>query len=131
MRRAYVVQILYCPTIYTAKIGILLQIKSMFTANLKTPIYWASWSIMVVITMAYTATLFLWVFPCWPVGKVWNPYIAGTCTVQESKPGILSGVINLASDIAILTLPMIAAAQLQMSRKKKLGVFAVFATGLL
>ena len=130
LRRGYAAQIMYCLAIYTAKIGVLLQIKRIFTGKKRAFVYWASWTAIVLVTCAYTASLFFNIFQCIPVEKTWNPFIAGTCKLK-GKGGILDGVVNLVSDLAILAIPTVAITQLQMDLRKKLGVSAIFATGLL
>jgi hypothetical protein len=129
LRRAYVAQLVYCFTIYAVKLGVLLQIKQVFAGTKKDFNYWACWAVIVFVSCGYTANLFIWIFLCVPVEKSWNYYLPGTC--NNAKPSIISGIVNLASDIAVLALPIIAVAQLQMSLRKKVAVSAIFATGML
>ena len=129
LRRAYVAQLVYCFTIYAVKLGVLLQIKHIFAGTKKDFNYWACWATIVFVSCGYTANLFIWIFPCIPVEKSWNFYLPGACI--DAKPSIISGVVNLASDIAILVLPIIAVAQLHTSLRKKVAVSAIFATGML
>jgi hypothetical protein len=89
----------------------------------------ACWVVIGFVTAGYTASLFIWIFSCVPVEKLWHYMIPGTC--KRAKPSIISGAINLVSDVAILALPIIAVARLQMSIRKKLAVSAVFATSML
>jgi hypothetical protein len=129
LHRAYPVQIIYCLAIYAVKLGVLLQIKHIFAGRKKDFNYWACWVVIVFVSCGYTANLFIWIFPCVPVERSWNFFIDGHC--NNAKPSIISGVVNLVSDVAILVLPIIAVAQLHMSLRKKLAVSAVFATGML
>jgi hypothetical protein len=129
LHRAYAVQLIYCFTIYPVKLGVLLQIKHIFASKKKDFNYWACWAVIVFVSAGYTANLFIWIFPCVPVRKSWDFYTPGYC--NKGRPSIISGVVNLASDLAILALPMIAVAKLQMSMRKKLAVSAVFAVGIL
>lgn len=68
-RVAYAASIVYCVTIYTAKIGALNQMKRIFTGNRKGFIHWASWALIGLITCVYTASFFLWIFPCIPIAR--------------------------------------------------------------
>jgi hypothetical protein len=129
LHRAYPAQIIYCLAIYAVKLGVLLQIKHIFTGRKKDFNYWACWAVIVFVTCGYIANLFIWIFPCVPVERSWNFFLSGHC--NSAKPSIISGVVNLVSDVAILALPIIAVAQLHMSPRKKMTVSAVFATGLL
>jgi hypothetical protein len=129
LHRAYPIQIIYCLVIYAAKLGVLLQIKHVFTGRKKSFNYWACWAVIILLSCGYTANLFIWIFPCVPVERSWNFFIAGHC--NTAKPSIISGVVNLVGDVAILALPIIAVAKLHMSLRKKLATSAVFATGML
>ncbi|KAH6625789.1 hypothetical protein C7974DRAFT_207391 [Boeremia exigua] len=131
LRYVYAVQIMYCLSLYAAKLSILLQIKHIFegTQQRKTFIFWASWTLIVLVTCAYTATLMVLLFSCNPVRKAWNPLLPGRC--HNSAAGYISGTINLISDIAVLLLPVVGAVQLQMDKRKKAAVSAVFATGFM
>lgn len=65
---------------------------------------------------------------CIPVRKAWNPEIPGRCV------GYLSFFIgmqvpNVLLDGAILTLPVGVVSRLQMSKKKKISVAAIFLLG--
>ncbi|KAJ4986137.1 hypothetical protein SVAN01_08401 [Stagonosporopsis vannaccii] len=131
LRYVYAVQIIYCLALYAAKLSILLQIKHIFeiTQQRKVSVFWASWLLIVLVTCAYVSTLMVLVFSCTPVRKAWDPLLPGKC--HNSAAGYISGTINLISDIAVLLLPVIGIASLQMDRKKKAAVCAVFATGLI
>lgn len=128
--RAYAAQIVYCTAMYLSKLGVLLQIKNTFDSKTRDFMFWASWSCIVVFTCAYTANLFIWIFPCIPIRKKWEPFIEGHCNTA-AKPGILSGVVNLTTDVVLFILPIYAVLRLQMTLRKKLAITAIFATGLL
>lgn len=60
-------------------------------------------------------------------------------TVQDNAAGIIlinrinkaQGILNLATDMYIFIIPLVAVSGLQMSRSQKFGVAAVFMTGSL
>jgi hypothetical protein len=130
LHRAYGVQIIYCFAMYLSKLGVLLQIKKMFDSKGRDFMFWSCWSCIVVFTCVYTANLFIWIFPCMPIRKMWSPFIPGTCNTA-AKPGVLSGVVNLTTDLALFVLPIYAVSRLRMNPRRKLAVCAIFATGLL
>ena len=70
------------------------------------------------------------IFECTPREKIWNPSLPGTC-INIQLSFVITAVINIVSDVTILLLPLAWIWQLQMPVTRKLGVSAVFATGLL
>lgn len=130
LHRAYAVQIIYCLAMYLAKLGVLLQLKATFDSKTRDFMFWMYWVCIVTFTCAYTANLFIWIFPCIPIRKKWDPFIPGHCNTTI-KPGLLSGVVNLVTDILILVLPIYAVSRLHMSWRKKVSICGIFASGLL
>ncbi|PSN75420.1 hypothetical protein BS50DRAFT_671580 [Corynespora cassiicola Philippines] len=123
-----IAQILYSPFMFAAKFGLLLQIKRIFTTGHRDFTYWAILSMIIANAAIYTSTFFAFVFACLPREKIWNPMVEGTCINPEATM-IASSAINLASDIAIISLPLLRVLQLQMPLRRKIGVIAIFATG--
>lgn len=78
----------------------------------------------------YTAIMFVAIFVCTPRAKFWDPLLPGKCLNIETV-NIVTSVINSASDIVLLFLPIICVWKLQMGLKQKIGVSAVFATASL
>jgi hypothetical protein len=75
------------------------------------------WGGIVFCTMYYTAAFFL------------NLFLKDLHAL--SKLAYSVGVVGVVSDVYIITLPLLAIAQLRLSRAKKWRVAAVFLTGLL
>ena len=76
----------------------------------------------------YTAVMFVAIFVCTPRQKFWNPTIPGHC-LNIKTVNIIGSVINSASDLTLMLLPIACVFQLQMTLKRKLGISAVFAAG--
>lgn len=133
LHRQYIAQILYSVSILPAKIAVILQIMRIFNTKHGRKgdwVYWGSWS-MIVFTTAYSfAGIILCIFPCKPVHRLWDQTLPGTC-ISPMVPGAISAVGNLVSDLIVLALPMLGVRNLQMRRKKKIAVSAVFAMGFL
>jgi hypothetical protein len=70
------------------------------------------------------------IFQCHPREKIWNPLIPGSC-VDVRASFIFTASVNLVSDIMLLVLPIYFVLQLQMSLNRKIGISAIFASGLL
>ena len=62
--------------------------------------------------------------------KIWLPLVPGTCVNQRAAQ-MTSGVFNVVSDFAILVIPIFSVWDLRLPQKKKLGLLAIFGTGLL
>lgn len=68
---------------------------------------------------------------CTPrVGRAWDFAVLLSCR-KALLFSVVQAVSNLALDLFILVLPIPAIVQLQLPMNKKIGVFAIFMTGLL
>lgn len=71
------------------------------------------------------------VYFCAPhAGKDWNVMIIGSCSQKIAFYYVISGTANMALDVFMLGLPIPVVLRLQLPLKKKLGVLAMFMTGL-
>lgn len=78
----------------------------------------------------YLANLPVEIWPCVPRSKLWMPTEPGHC-INNEEVFVAGGTINIVSDFTILLLPIVEVWRLHMSTQRKIGVSAVFATGLL
>lgn len=92
MRLIYIVQIAYGLSILPAKIGVLLQIKRLFTGSKKSFTYWTTWVLIGIVTCAYISVVFIWIFPCRPIEKFWKlQLVEGSCLPERGR---LSGTVS-------------------------------------
>jgi hypothetical protein len=82
------------------------------------------------LVVAYTAMLFLTIFDCTPVYKAWNPTAPGHCFPVRILPYI-SGILNAATDIYVLVLPIPTLWGLHLKTSRKIRVMAIFSLGIL
>jgi hypothetical protein len=127
---ANILEIIYPPVMFSAKLAILLQIQRIFTKHERNFNYWAVKMLIASNALTYFALFFAFVFACWPREKIWNPHTEGRC-ISTNASIIATSAINIVSDITILVLPLLSIARLNLPTRKKLGVGAVFATGAL
>lgn len=127
---ANVLEIVYPPVMFAAKLAVLLQIKRTFITHQEDFIYWAVQILIVGNLLAYFACLVAFIFACWSREKIWNPHVPGKC-IGTNTSILATSAINLVSDFTILLLPIHAVSKLRIPLKKKLGVSAIFATGAL
>lgn len=92
--------------------------------------FWASHALIWIIVIFYGVSLIIVNLACRPYHKNWDLFTPGRC--YDTIPiYIASAVINLVVDISIFILPQKVIWSLQMSTKRRLGVAAVFAVGIL
>jgi hypothetical protein len=94
---------------------------------------WLMWVGIALVTIFYALCLFLSLFSCQPMAKVWDPMVEGHCAAYDIHvvPGTGSGVFNVLTDVYILVIPMPFIWKLKMRRDRKVRVMAVFGLGLL
>ena len=112
------------------KLAILTQLKSIFKSTTKDWMYCLFVLLMSLVVAYNFATALVLIFQCIPREKIWNTTIPGQCINPEAST-IASGVFNFVLDLLIFVLPIYAIFRLRMTLKRKLGICAVFAIGLL
>ena len=130
MKLANILEIIYPLVMFAAKFAILIQIKRIFASQNRSKTYWSVQAVIWLNLLAYTALFFAFIFACWPREKIWRPQLAGRC-ISTNASIIATSAINILSDFTILFLPLFTIAKLKLSKKKKVGVLAIFGTGLL
>ena len=123
-------EILYGPVIFFTKLSILLQYQRIFVPNHAGKLYYTVQSIIWLNLLFYIADTLASIFTCIPRKKIWEPSTPGHC-VNISIIVITNGAINVISDFSVLVLPLSSIWGLQMPRKRKIALSAVFATGFL
>ncbi|KAH8700415.1 hypothetical protein BGW36DRAFT_357077 [Talaromyces proteolyticus] len=127
---ANIIEIIYCPTILGAKTAMVLQTRRFFVVNSRGKVYWLHEVLLWTNVACYLALMLSFICACVPRNKLWEPTIPGKCV---SSNGILiaSSVLNVISDVAMLLLPLWVVKQLQLPRKIKIMLSAIFGTTVL
>jgi len=130
LHHQYACQIMWTVHIWASKFAVVLQVKQLFNRHgvRHEVVYWGSWITLAFLTAYSIAVLFVAVFPCMPIRRVWDRSVPGTC-MTPAAPGSVGAIGNLVIDIIMLALPVAGVWNLQMPRNKKIGVAAVFAVG--
>ena len=125
--------ILYAPTIFFIKLSILLLYLRIFVPNRKANMFTfvGVHAILWPILIFYLIHTSFMIFICNPREKAWNPYIKHGHCFDFTATFKSTGLFNVISDFAILILPIRSVWKLQLPRKKKIGIYAIFATGFL
>lgn len=86
---------------------------------------------MIVYVSLYTlATGIATIFQCVPIARAWNKDLSGFC-VQPTAQWYSFAVFNILAELIIFFLPMPLIRKLQLPRQQKIGLFVIFALGLL
>lgn len=107
----------------------------MLYIQLFRPMKWLRYSAyagLVVNVLFYTAMLALYLALTVPSpGETLQQSVQGPRQAQELAVALPRACINLVLDVYILILPIAGISRLQLPMRKKLGVIAVFLTGLM
>lgn len=85
------------------------------------------------VVLGVVATYTLWAslsafLNCIPVQKFWEPETPGYCLNFEAL-WFFNASVNMVTDLTILILPMPVLSHLQLPKKQKIAIMAVFAVG--
>ncbi|KAG8406026.1 hypothetical protein J3458_021369 [Metarhizium acridum] len=95
--------------------------------------YWLIWAGVGAVSAFYLISTVLLLDRCVPrQGQTWlETTYTGSCTPVQNGLSKGSGIFGLISDLYILAVPLWFVSQLRLPTKRKLGVSAVFLTGIL
>lgn len=71
------------------------------------------------------------IFMCWPIAYNWDQSISGGHCRSQPHYYFALGLINLATDVATIALPMPFLYKLLLATSKKLAAMSMFSIGLL
>ncbi len=124
-------EILYCPAMFCAKYVVLRQIELIFFNHDRKALAFTAIRILIWANLLfYTAALISFILSCIPRAKIWDPALPGVC-IDTQYSVVITGAINVLSDLTILVTPIAAIWQLQLPLKRKIGSSAVFGVGVL
>lgn len=116
-----------------AKLSLLLFLYRIFKVDLTFRVL--SWIIGLVLVIWTTVSLLLRTFACKPIKASFVLSVqldpATKCPIKAYDVNNIHGICNIITDFALLLMPLPMVWKLQISGKKKLGVFVVFGTGVL
>ena len=123
----WVASILYSIGIWTVKLSILALYLRIFKSV--TALRYATYGLIVVVTMAHWASVLTIIFGCTPVWKFWDlTSLEGTCVNLLEMAASESG-LNVLTDLLVLTLPIKAVWSLRLPTKQKIIVAMTFLVG--
>ncbi|KAL1987071.1 hypothetical protein VTN96DRAFT_4945 [Rasamsonia emersonii] len=116
---------MYNCSLWCTKYSILFQYLRIFPGR---PIRITCYTIMGIVTIYSSWAVVSGYLNCIPVAKFWDRSIPGNCLSFEAL-WFFNAAMNLITDIALLILPMPVLNALQLPRKQRLALMAVFAIG--
>ncbi|CAI7652713.1 unnamed protein product [Penicillium glandicola] len=118
---------MYNASLAFTKFSVLLQYLRIFPGK---PFRLACYAMMAIVTAYSSWAIVSGFVPCVPVAKFWNRELPGNCLNFEAV-WFFNASMNIATDIALLLLPMPLLSQLQLPRTQKIALMGVFAIGIL
>ncbi len=122
--------VVYSLALGFTKISIILLVLRIFCPKQKDPFYWILQALNIFNTIFYAVFFFIPILLCRPREKAWLPKAPGRC-LNIFGLYIASAVFNTVSDMAMYLVPLWKVWHLQISKDRKLGISAIFATGSL
>ena len=123
----YAFNLVYVATPPTIKLCILLMYKRLFPTRQFILAVWVLGSVLVVF---FLVTFLMGVFDCDPIRGFWDPTVTATCINFETY-SIGYAVVNIATDLIILALPIRVVWNLQLPRGQKIALTLIFLLGSL
>ncbi|TEA17701.1 hypothetical protein C8034_v010031 [Colletotrichum sidae] len=124
----FIVGTIYNPILALAKQSVLIFLLRFSGA--KSMVRNVIWTTAVFNIALMLATLLVLIFQCTPVEASWNKTIYGNC-VDGFAFAITAGSLTVLTDIIIVGLPFYVFLGSQMGKRKKIGLMAIFALGIL
>ena len=87
------------------------------------------YSTIAMVFLAHLACAFSLVFACTPVDKSWNPLKNGSCLPRGPSLNAYA-IVTIVSDVVVTVLPAPVLLNLNIQKKKKLGLIGIFTLGL-
>ena len=122
---------IYGPTIFCAKLSLFLLYLRMFSPSRPTKyLIYLGITSNALLYFSITAAIGALCIP--RQGKSWmEATVSPGCINNATMTGLIMAVFNVISDSYLFLIPFAVVWQLQIPKKKKLGIYAIFAIGLL
>ncbi|KAF5667068.1 hypothetical protein FHETE_5771 [Fusarium heterosporum] len=125
----YVFSFLFATAVFTTKVSILLFYRRVFTRGGVT--FRVAFWFGTILVMSYPIIFaFTMGFSCRPLSHFWTQVegTEGTC-IDVGRFFVILAIINLATNVIVLLIPIPEVLKLQMSKGKKAAVFGIMALG--
>lgn len=116
---------LYVMAITFIKISVLLLYRRLF------PPCWFQYALIttaIALSIYCISFIAITIAQCTPINSFWKPNVEGKC-INYAVLSLAGGIINVMTDLVILTLPMPLLWRLKVSKKEKWQVILAFSMG--
>ncbi|KAK6826211.1 hypothetical protein PG987_013705 [Apiospora arundinis] len=123
-----VVAVTYAPCVGLAKLSLLLYYRRL------SPQTWLGWVVvatMVIVVGCSLGTSFSLVFGCNPIARSWDMTVKGGTCIDRDALHLATVVLNMATSLVILGLPIPVVASWKMTNLQRAGLLVIFAIGSL
>lgn len=121
---------MYCVVNFFAKLSILLLYFRVFIPNKRNWTYWYIHVVLWTDAAFYFANMVVASAMCIPRERIWNHDVPGHC-VNIDAIILFNSFFNAVSDASMVVPPLANVWKLQMKTSRKVGLSAIFATGIL
>lgn len=119
--------VLYNATLALIKLTFVFQYYRVLAVHKMKRVIW----VMGIIIMAWAVSqILIVIFSCTPVQKFWQAELPGTC-IPNLPFWYINAAGNIATDLAIFIMPLPVLNKLQLRRKQKYFLIAIFSLGFL
>ncbi|KAH7130508.1 hypothetical protein B0J11DRAFT_504287 [Dendryphion nanum] len=124
--------IFYNLSIALIKVSMLIQVLRIFVPRgSQSRTYYVVHSLIWITTAYYTIMLFLMVFTCQPISKLWTPWKKGTC-MKIGAMSVTTACFNVVTDLAILVIAQrVIWKVLSRDKEKRIRLSLVFCAGII
>lgn len=123
--QVYLCEVFYVVTIALIKLSIIFFYLRIFP---KRSFRTSCWLLMTFCTASAITFSVVTVFQCRPIQFVWKKDAGGKC-LNYNAATFANASVNIIQDILILFIPISEVRHLQLTRKKKIGMYAMFSVG--
>ncbi|KAK3367556.1 hypothetical protein B0H63DRAFT_83670 [Podospora didyma] len=126
LQALYQLPILYNPVQCGAKLALLLLYRRL------APQRWFQilvWSVMFVVVGSSVGIMFAAIFPCRPVSAAWDITIAEFTCINRVALYEATAILGAITDVMVLAVPIPIVVTLQIPRRQKIGLVALFSIG--
>lgn len=124
----YLAEIFYCLVIYFIKMSILFLYIRIFPETKSHRYFIAT---MVFVTVAIIILLPMVIWQCVPINAIWDLNRNNARCLSVPGVAYANAAVNIATEIAILVLPIPLLRRLRVSTSKKIALYALFGAGIL
>ncbi|KAK8119736.1 uncharacterized protein PG998_004362 [Apiospora kogelbergensis] len=115
----------YVTAVMLVKLSVLQMYLRIFPS---TAFKYTAWGIGAVVVAWWIAIVLVCIFQCTPIPKAWNPSLPGHC-IDLKASFVGNAIPNIATDVAILCMPVGQVWHLQVNLAQKLSLLFMFLLG--